>query len=413
MKKLISFALVLTLIFSLAACGKSNSNVEVVKEYESQPLNDDYQGEQKVALSPNSVNNFCNGYAWIKRSDTSDNTIYSLIDTSGKVIYSSSGDIYTHDMSNNACFIKESIGDDKYVYKIINKEGKVTATSQDGKFDAIYASGDNLFFVYKYEGSIDASRHLYGTVNENGEFVNKLRECPYGQLSESFTKYVGAKTFLVGVGSYYVDPYIYMAGIDKYFGNNDIKSDNPINIGNDLYIVNYGGVQAEGSDKIYSRYEEYECVKISADGKIEKAPIFDSVVSGLLVNRDDDNVSFTDPTTGKTNVFSKYSVEAYNKADNNILLMLRGKDNNVYFTVIDKNCKILFDPVMGKKAQANEGKVILETANGHSVLDYSGNVLIAEGKYQSIETFNSGIAWAIDSSGNYVGIDEKGNIVIS
>lgn len=161
MKKIISFALSLVLIFSLAACGKKNSDIETVK---------DYYGGQKTSLNLTEiteVRDFSNGYAWVLTSDTE----WSLIDTSGKVIYTSTGE--THDMSKDACYVEEADG----IYKIINKEGKVVASSADGKFDEILAAGDNLFFVHKYESGIDVSGHLYGTINEKGEFVNQLREC--------------------------------------------------------------------------------------------------------------------------------------------------------------------------------------------------------------------------------------------
>ena len=68
MKKVISFALSLVLIFSLAACGKKNSDIEVVKDYESQPASGDSEGGQNVALNPTEVRNFSNGYAWIESS---------------------------------------------------------------------------------------------------------------------------------------------------------------------------------------------------------------------------------------------------------------------------------------------------------------------------------------------------------
>ena len=173
MKKVISFALVLALIFSLAACGKKkNSDIEVVKDYESQPVSGDSEGGQKTALNLTSFNKFVNGYAWVKSSGSES---YSLIDTSGKIICTSTA-IEIHDMSNDACYVKEKVGDKDgeaiYNYKIINKDGKIVASSADGKFDEILAAGDNLFFVHKYESSIDVSRHLYGTINEKGEFVS-------------------------------------------------------------------------------------------------------------------------------------------------------------------------------------------------------------------------------------------------
>ena len=392
MKKIISLALSLVLIFSLAACGKKNSDIETVK---------DYYGGQKTKSTLIEVRDFSNGYAWVLTSDTLE---WSLIDTSGKAICTSTGE--PHDMSKDACYVEESGG-----YKIINKDGKVVASSADGKFDEILAAGDNLFFVHKYESGIDVSGHLYGTINEKGEFVNQLRECPYGQVSETDIKYIGGKAFRLSLNAQ-----IYMSSNDTYISGGINKSNKPANIGDTLYVYNYYNyIQAEGSDTQYYDFDGYKNVAISPDGKIEKAPDFDAVINGMLVRKDydDQSLSLTDPATGKTSVFSKYDVYEFYRADNNFLLELNGKDGNKYFTVIDKNCNMLFEPVMGTGAEANDNRLVLSTDEGYSVLDYTGKVIIPVGTYSSIRSFNSGIAWAKNSSDQYVGIDVNGKVVIS
>ena len=429
MKKVISFALILALIFSLAACGKKkNSDIEVVKDYESQPVSGDSEGGQKTALNLTSFNKFVNGYAWVKSSGSES---YSLIDTSGKIICTSTA-IEIHDMSNDACYVKEKVGDKDgeaiYNYKIINKDGKIVASSTDGKFDEILAAGDNLFFVHKYESGIDVSRHLYGTINEKGEFVNKLRECPYGELSETYTSYIGAKAFRVGAGVY-DDPYIYMSSIDKYIGNNAIDYGTQINIGNNLYIVNGSGIKVEGSDTGYYEYDDdgYAYVVIRSDGKVEKAPAFDEIINGMLVKRDreKESVSFTDPATGKTATFSKYyPVYIDTAGKDNFLIMIEGADGKYYYTILDKNGNMLFEPIEGTRGEihseraagetyANDSRLVLRTDEGYSVLDYTGKVIIPAGTYSYIGAFNSGIAWAKNSSDQYVGIDVNGKVVIS
>lgn len=424
MKKVISFALVLALIFSLAACGKKkNSDIEVVKDYESQPVSGDSEGGQNVALNPTEVRNFSNGYAWIESSGSS---VCSLIDTSGKIICTSTSYVEdydgrndAHDMSNDACYVKEKVGDKDgeaiYNYKIINKEGKVVTSSTDGKFDEILAAGDNLFFVHKYESGIDVSRHLYGTINEKGEFVNQLKECPYGVLEKDKTKYIGGKAFLVNMdGSYYGNLYVYMSSNGKYFG--EVTDEGIGNVGSSLYVINQYGIKAEGSDTLYSPRDGYEHIAIRSDGKIEKAPAFDAVVNGMLIKKDYDkkSVSFTDPTTGKTAAFSKYYPEYIIAAGNdNFLIMINGADGKYYYTVLDKNGNMLFEPIAGTNANASDGRLVLRTDDGYSVLDYTGKVIIPAGTYSEIKPFNNGIAWAKNSSDQYVGIDVNGKVVIS
>lgn len=427
MKKVISFALVLALIFSLAACGKKkNSDIEVVKDYESQPASGDSEGGQNVALNPTEVRNFSNGYAWIESSGSES---YSLIDTSGKIICTSTA-IEIHDMSNDACYVKEKVGDKDgeaiYNYKIINKDGKIVASSTDGKFDEILAAGDNLFFVHKYESGIDVSRHLYGTINEKGEFVNQLKECPYGVLEKDKTKYIGGKAFLVNMdGSYYGNLYVYMSSNGKYFG--EVTDEGIGNVGSSLYVINQYGIKAEGSDTLYSPRDGYEHIAIRSDGKIEKAPAFDEIINGMLVKRDreKESVSFTDPATGKTATFSKYYPKYIIAAGNdNFLIMIEGADGKYYYTILDKNGNMLFEPIEGTRGEihseraagetyANDSRLVLRTDEGYSVLDYTGKVIIPAGTYSYIGAFNSGIAWAKNSSDQYVGIDVNGKVVIS
>lgn len=426
MKKIISFALSLVLIFSLAACGKKNSDIEVVKDYESQPASGNSEGGQNVALNPTEVRNFSNGYAWVKSSGSKS---CSLIDTSGKIICTSTSYVEdydgrndAHDMSNDACYVKEKVGDKDgesiYNYKIINKDGKIVASSTDGKFDEILAAGDNLFFVHKYESGIDVSRHLYGTINEKGEFVNQLRECPYGVLEKDKTKYIGGKAFLVNMdGSYYGNLYVYMSSNGKYFG--EVTDEGIGNVGSSLYVINQYGIKAEGSDTLYSPRDGYEHIAIRSDGKIEKAPAFDEIINGMLVKRDreKESVSFTDPTTGKTAAFSKYYPEYIIAAGNdNFLIVIEGADGKYYYTILDKNGNMLFEPIAviaGTNANANDSRLVLRTDEGYSVLDYTGKVIIPAGTYSYIGAFNSGIAWAKNSSDQYVGIDVNGKVVIS
>ena len=404
------------------------TNVELVKDdlgekikyhgydfyKDSYPSNDENKGEQISELNLTRVADFKNGYAWVESSGGS----YSLINTKGKAIYTSESCYKYYDMSNDACFVQEKIDEEKYVYKIIDKNGQTVASSADGEFDEILASGDNLFLVHKYEGSIDSSRDLYGTINEKGKFVNKLRECPFMYSQYLSAKYIGAKSFLLGESSFFYNSSIYMSSCDKFFENSNHEYAAE-GAGDDLYILDNRGIKAEGSEKEY-RYSEfgddgYKYVVIRSDGKIEKAPEFNRIVNGLLVAEESGKkaVTFNNPKTGKTFAFSKYYISDVKAADDNLLVSIKGDDGKNYYTVLDGNGNMLFEPILGTSATAGDGKITLLKDDDYLVLDYSGNVIIDIGKYSYIGTFNDGIAWAKNSSDQYVGIDEKGNVVIS
>ncbi len=124
-------------------------------------------------------------------------------------------------------------------------------------------------------------------------------------------------------------------------------------------------------------------------------------------------VTFNNPKTGKTFAFSKYYISDVKAADDNLLVSIKGDDGKNYYTVLDGNGNMLFEPILGTSATAGDGKITLLKDDDYLVLDYSGNVIIDIGKYSYIGTFNDGIAWAKNSSDQYVGIDEKGNVVIS
>ena len=220
-----------------------------------------------------------------------------------------------------------------------------------------------------------------------------------------------------------------MSSIDKYIGNNAIAYGTQINIGNSLYIVNESGIKVEGSDTGYYEYDDdgYAYVVIRSDGKVEKAPAFDEIINGMLVKRDreKESVSFTDPATGKTATFSKYyPVYIDTAGKDNFLIMIEGADGKYYYTILDKNGNMLFEPIEGTRGEihseraagetyANDSRLVLRTDEGYSVLDYTGKVIIPAGTYSYIGAFNSGIAWAKNSSDQYVGIDVNGKVVIS
>lgn len=134
----------------------------------------------------------------------------------------------------------------------------------------------------------------------------------------------------------------------------------------------------------------------------------------MLIKRNDDKTTFTDPATGKTATFSKYyPVYIDTAGKDNFLIMIEGADGKYYYTILDKNGNMLFEPIAGTNANASDGRLVLRTDEGYSVLDYTGKVIIPAGTYIEIKPFNSGIAWAENSSDQYVGIDVNGKVVIS
>lgn len=128
-------------------------------------------------------------------------------------------------------------------------------------------------------------------------------------------------------------------------------------------------------------------------------------------NRDDSQLILTNPSTGKSSKFIKYPVSSIKKADKNWLITVVGKDKMNYFTLIDENCNMLFDPIpYSSNVEANEGKIIYLNADTDkgTVVDYSGKVLLENLDYKTF----GGLVSVKMANNNYCYIDVKGNVLI-
>lgn len=128
---------------------------------------EDISENDKSSIKINKAGNFSDGVAWITYNDETGTEQLALINTNGEIIYKE---------SNNSAIIPPEMYGVSYIkskdgnYKIITKEGKIVANSQDSEFDEILACGDGFALVYKYSGPKD-SKHLYGVIDKNGEFI--------------------------------------------------------------------------------------------------------------------------------------------------------------------------------------------------------------------------------------------------
>ncbi|MGN1168671.1 MAG: lipoprotein, partial [Acutalibacteraceae bacterium] len=290
MKKILSIFLILALLFSLVACGsKKTADVEVIR-------NDTGSSEQSedavIPLNLSTVDDFSNGFAWIFHKDINGAKTYSLIDTSGKIIYSNPNISYYGDMDTDACYIVEGDGDNR-IYKIIDTNGNEVASSESGAFDSIEACGDNLFLVYKDKSDISSSRNALGIIDAKGNFVNELKESVFlntdpRKTQTKYKHYLGSGMFAIAIKTYGANDYItydyliYSSQTKKTFYLNRINiSNTQTSIKDTVYIYadNDSSIIYENSpDKSVSisNLSSKGLFSLSSNGVVQSANSFSS-----------------------------------------------------------------------------------------------------------------------------------------
>lgn len=435
MKKILVLLFVILFLFTFTAC-KSDKFDDVEIIYEEQSDNENGLLADSKALDNLDISyarDFSNGTAWIEY--TSSGTKYnSLINTKGEILctYDSSYSVYP--MDKKAGYVADH---ENGIYKIINSKGEVLVSSEDGDYDVICANGDGMFFVYKYVSDIDTSKHMFGIIDSDGKLIKPLKECRFtsGTLNNfvaTNSRYLGAGMFAVGFDSYGYNTksyLIYSAQTNMFFFVNSVYYvKDRIDANGKIYFMpgQYGSditYESDLSKKIEIGSDlDGCCFSLSPDGQIETLEDYDGVVGGMLVenNRDDSQLILTNPSTGKSSEFIKYPVSSIKKADKNWLITVVGKDKTNYFTLIDENCNMLFDPISygstqyGSTIEANEGKIIYRNADTDkcTVVDYSGKVLLENLDYKTFGAFYDGLVSVKMANDNYCYIDVKGNVLI-
>lgn len=391
---------------------------------------------------------FSDGLAWTIYNK--DNTEYcGLIDETGKILYS---EIYNnqqfHKPSGTLTYLFDSSGD-----KLINSSGKVVISTDTGEIDKVLAVGDGKALVYKYNGNIDTSEHLYGVIDSDGNWIHPLdvwgdgisKKLQYGGVIRRLI-YVGEGMFMV-----YTDSSSRANSVFVY-NSNDFSNmffDN-INTKTSMlsYKDQYGGTPARlfengvtfiGASMTTFWHNATDFSEQNADnqitgdfilkvnGEYEETEYYLFGSSGKMFRDNDGQLEFTDCSNNKTVTITDYPASKIRSvvfSDTYGIMTIVGEDNNLYFTLIDDNGKIKFEPVKFKGTADYDGKVCGILYNSgkivaknddetFSIYDENGNILSNNLQYKDIGEFNNDIAVATDSEKNTFYINSKGEKILT
>lgn len=395
---------------------------------------------EKTDLVVSKAYDFSDGYAWVQfKKDGVE--YYGIIDTDGKIIYE---DTYNNQnayrfypMSGSICYMSCS-----GVYNIIDSNGKILMSSESGEIDEVLAVGDGRALVYKNNSGVNSSEHLYGVLDSNGNWIQQLSDWG-AELSSSYSwYYAGDGMFVFNANSkiiynsndnscmsisrasaktyrdYSSSQYLQNNDVTFYFSNNTAffaPSDNQFYPTQFCHLDKASLTDLNNAD--YSEITSY--IALNSNGTYEEISEFENETCGKLLRDNGDYLEINDYANNTTSTISKYSssmIQSLLFYGDYGLLLLKGADKEIYFTLIDKNGNEKFEPIKCsnfKYINYSGGKIVTNTGKDiYSIYDESGNVLAEGLNYDRINGFYDDIAVAVDAEDNSCYINSKGEKIL-
>lgn len=350
-------------------------------------------------------------------------------------------------------------------YKLINAKGEVIKTCDGSEFDEIVAIGNGYALVYKYQATIDSKAHLYGVINNKGEWSVELtnysqepfrgNEGHYSSDSNIWSDYIGSDIFDIRIGysggehmllnatngkAFWV--YFEWSGYEDY--NNDISFENGVHYvicnssgtyyhafvsdiplrengeingtpieQKDLYRTSHDfALYPDGSWKNIMKYPEHGWEGITSDypamNGYEKA-------GDKWTKIENDYITIYDYDTKTSSQFTAYTSSMVSDIEfegDYSLVRIRGVDQKSYFTIIDSKGTMQFDPIISSNPKYSSGKIVYQDASGkYIIVDTSGKVINDNLNFDYIEEFNGDVAKA-SKNGKIHLINSKGEILL-
>lgn len=160
-------------------------------------------------------------------------------------------------------------------------------------------------------------------------------------------------------------------------------------------------------------YEEIEDVFSLTTGNHILAECNDWVDDSHLIYTAYYNIKNTE--TGKTIEFRDYTCKQIKRIDYSYgygMIMFTGKDEKSYFTVIDDDGGMLFEPIAYTDVAYSETNIVYKYSNVYNIIDLNGDVLAEKLEYSHIGAVVDGLAAATDSEKNCCYVDVYGNVKI-
>lgn len=391
----------------------------------------------------------------------------AIIDTNGNAKY-------VCDASEQIIYAPATLEDvgcvgskDGKILKLINGEGEVIKICDGSEFDKFLAFGGGYALAYKHQTTIDSETHLYGIINNKGEWAVKLTD--YGQEPFKENKlhsanngkiqsdYAGANVFDIRIDSSGEEHMLINAKTGKafwvYFGwsgykdyDKDISFEDGVHYGvcnssgryyhayvSDVPLRMNGKTNGDAiAQKDY--YRTTHDFKLYPDGTwktlvkqsedvynnvtLDYPPMNGYKKSGdKWLKRTDDYIAIYDQSKKTITPFTKYKssmVRIVNFEGDYSVALIDGADQKSYFTVINSTGEIQFEPIRYSEPTPtySSGKVVYTSVNGeHIIADVSGNIISKGLDFDHIYEFRGNVAKAIKDNKIYL-IDSKGEILV-
>lgn len=401
--------------------------------------------------------------------ETEDGTSYeAIIDLEGNIRYICSAQesfVYAPSSENDiGCISTENSS----TYKLINAKGEVIKTCDGSEFDELVALGNGYALVYKYEATIDSETHLYGVINNKGEWAVELTnygqepfrgyENHYSSEYDIWADYIGSNIFDIRVGYSGGEHMMLNATTGKAFwvylgwsGHKDYNKDISFEDGVHYVICNYSGtyyhafvsdiplrtngeVNGDTLEEQKDLYRTSHDFALYPDGtwkNIMKYPEhgYESITSDYPAMNDyektgdkwtkveNDYITIYDYETKTSAQFTDYKssmVSGINFEGSYSIARIEGVDQKSYFTIIDSKGVMQFEPITYSGSYPSYGseKVVYKNSTGkYVIMDPSGNVISENLDFDDINVFKGDVAEA-SKNGRICFINSKGEVLL-
>lgn len=373
-------------------------------------------------IAINAADSFADGTALVTFYDNGEKRC-GMIDTSGALVYSIA-QTGKHPSKLTAigggaavvsCYVAEN---ERYeVMRLVGSDGTVVAEAESGT--CLLACGDGLALLYRCENE---DEHRFGVIDRDGQWVQ-----PMAQLGD------GSLTFEIDAQHYYAGSGVFALASDGgyLFWNSET--------GAQFFLDNLGDIRpqfvdgaafvhnADRASRITAPYPgDAESTPsdyyLSADGSVRECDLdgnFVAYTDGLLVTRQNDTLLLGDAAA----VYDSYPASMVWRVafDGDYgLVILKGADKYLYFTLIDRDGNQCFDPIKREGSyryddcaiEYADGVVIFKNAaECYCFVDETGRV--TETDYLFLEPFADNLAAASLDGTNWVYINKKNRVAIS
>lgn len=465
--------IIVTIALVSGEVSDKNSNNDISGQSSSEYVDFDNTEPQKlkdkdVIAFISSVSDISGGVAEATLETEDGKSYNAIIDIDGNVRYicdKSEKIIYAPKSENDiGCAGSENSS----TYKLINAKGEVIKTCDGSEFDEFVAFGNGYALVHKYQATIDSEAHLYGVINNKGEWTVKLTDYgqePFRGYSDQYSNdddiwadYIGSNIFDIRVGysnnehmllnatngkAFWV--YVGFSGYEDYDGNISFEdgehyficnmggtyyhafvSDIPLRANGkidgdfledkkDLYRTSHDFVlYPDGTWKSIMEYPENGYEGITSDypamnGYEKAGDKWTKVEGDYITIYDYDTKTSAQFTDYKSSVVSGMEFEG-----DYSMVRIGGVDQKSYFTIIDSKGTMQFDPIMYGESSPkySSGKVVYQNTSGQYIIaDTSGKIISENLNFDYINGFNGDIAEA-SKDGKICFINSKGEVLL-